>query len=146
MAVGKEIARLRPDVILMSTPHGVSDIGMCLASRLASARAISISDKCMSPERFQFYLGATATGSRDSYSLHCQPVTINLDGKRAIDLVNTLKASSKVGAMTGAFGGYGPPGACSRCWMHACIASVLNAHQLYERCRCCRHRHPSALG
>ena len=60
VAVGQEIAALRPDVILLSTPHGVTDL-----------------------ERFMLYLGPTAEGRSDAYCLCppcCDTVSVTLDG------------------------------------------------------------------
>ena len=61
-----------------------------------------------------FLLGPTAEGGSDEYCPCppcCSKVNVTLDGEGALDLVRHLRRQHNVGAMTSAFGGYGPPGA-----------------------------------
>ena len=86
--VGQTIADLNPDVIVLSTPHGIA-----------------------APEDFIFYLNPKGSGSADTDSCSCPPCCYNLsvsvDVKGTETLLSTLQADEeKVSFLTA----FGPPG------------------------------------
>ncbi|XP_064390780.1 protein TTE1956-like isoform X2 [Halichondria panicea] len=76
MKAGKLIEGLKPDLILLSTPHGVAD-----------------------QTNFQFYLNSKGFGSTDTDNCACPPccynVSVDLDQNVSKDLVIELKAMSR---------------------------------------------------
>ena len=84
-SVGEIISGLKPDVILLSTPHGIADL-----------------------DRFLFYLGAKGYGSADTdnYAGPYQ-LTVDLDSISSQSLVRELV---KLGENVSGLSAFGPPG------------------------------------
>lgn len=86
--VGKQITALKPDVIVLSTPHGIA-----------------------APEDFIFYFSPTAYGTADTDNCACPPCCYNLsvtmDTVATKMLINTLKSEKDQVSFLSAFG---PPG------------------------------------
>lgn len=86
--VGKQIQDLKPDIIVLSTPHGIA-----------------------SPEDFVFYLSPKGAGFSDTDNCACPPCCYNLsvvmDTKGTKSLVSTLKFEKENVSYLSAFG---PPG------------------------------------
>ncbi|XP_005112956.1 protein TTE1956 [Aplysia californica] len=87
--VGDEIASLQPDLIVLSTPHGIADL-----------------------KNFIFYLNPVASGYADTDNCNCPPccynVTVNVDVEMTEELVTGLGYRNVSG-----LSGYGPPGGSS---------------------------------
>lgn len=85
--VGKQIDALNPDLIFLSTPHGISDLN-----------------------NFVFYLNPNGYGKADTDNCQCPPccfsVKIKIDNSTSLNLVNFLKTCSNVSGLSG----FGPPG------------------------------------
>ena len=89
LTVGEQIQQLKPDLILLSTPHGVADV-----------------------KNFLFYLNDAASGSADTDNCDCPPccynITVALDNNTAISIEEQLRGEGlNVSGLT-AFGGLGP--------------------------------------
>ncbi|KAK3098992.1 hypothetical protein FSP39_024996 [Pinctada imbricata] len=86
--IGKEIASLQPNLVFLSTPHGISDLN-----------------------NFVFYYNPTASGFADTDNCQCPPccynVTVNLNMKVTSALLQVLSHSKNISALSG----FGPPGA-----------------------------------
>lgn len=84
--VGHNIADTDPDIVLLSTPHGVADLN-----------------------NFAFYLNPTGEGEADTDNCKCPPccyrVNVTLDCQIAKDIVEKLGKHKNI---TG-FSGFGPP-------------------------------------
>lgn len=85
--VGKQIGALDPDLIFLSTPHGISDLN-----------------------NFVFYLNPTGYGKADTDNCQCPPccfsVKIKIDNSTSLNLVKFFKTFSNVSGLSG----FGPPG------------------------------------
>ncbi|XP_038073874.1 uncharacterized protein LOC119741974 [Patiria miniata] len=84
-AVGEIISSLKPDLILLSTPHGIADL-----------------------EKFQFYLNPKGRGSADTDN-YVGPyrLAVDLDSISSQDLVREL---GKLGEHVSGLSAFGPPG------------------------------------
>ena len=86
--MGKQIEDLKPDTIVLSTPHGIA-----------------------APEDFIFYLSPKGSGFSDTDNCACPPCCYNLsvamDTKGSLTLVSTLKDENENVSYLSAFG---PPG------------------------------------
>ena len=74
MTLGTEIAKLSPDLILLSTPHGIADL-----------------------TQFLFYLNPQGFGWADTDNCGCPPccynVSVSIDANRSLELVEVLEVS-----------------------------------------------------
>ncbi|RUS70245.1 hypothetical protein EGW08_021990 [Elysia chlorotica] len=90
ITVGKEISKLNPEVILLSTPHGIADL-----------------------RNFVFYMNPTAEGFADTDNCVCPPccynASINIDANMTKMLINSLSQQGNVSGLSG----FGPPGQSS---------------------------------
>lgn len=86
-SVGAEIAKLQPDLVLLSTPHGVADL-----------------------TRFLFYLNPRGFGWADTDNCGCPPccynVSVAIDANRSVGIVQSLQS---LGANVSGLTAYGPP-------------------------------------
>ncbi|XP_021346048.1 uncharacterized protein LOC110445652 [Mizuhopecten yessoensis] len=85
--IGQHIDDLNPDIIFLSTPHGVAD-----------------SDK------FMLYLNSAGQGSADTDNIQCPPACFNISANFAYgiseDIVNLFKNTFKLSGLSA----FGPPG------------------------------------
>ncbi|CAG5114861.1 unnamed protein product [Candidula unifasciata] len=88
--VGEEIASLKPELILLSTPHGIADL-----------------------RNFVLYLNPVASGFADTDNCDCPPccynATVNVDTGMSQFIVEALGYQNNVSGLSG----YGPPGQSS---------------------------------
>jgi hypothetical protein len=86
--VGRHIRALEPDLIFISTPHGVSDL-----------------------QRFTFYVNPLANGTAETDNCKCPPccydVSVNMDAALALALATNLSAK---GLNVSGLSFFGPPG------------------------------------
>lgn len=86
-SVGQDIHALKPDIVFLSTPHGVAD-----------------------EERFVVYLNSVGEGGADTDNVHCPPACFNVTAKFAYDIaaeiVNTFKRKVNISGLSA----FGPPG------------------------------------
>lgn len=72
LEAGREAGRLAPDLVLLSTPHGVADL-----------------------TQFQFYLNSMGFGVADTDNCACPPccynVSVSMDKNRSTEIVHNLK-------------------------------------------------------
>ncbi|BFZ00578.1 hypothetical protein BsWGS_03620 [Bradybaena similaris] len=84
--VGEEIAALKPDLIVLSTPHGVSDL-----------------------RNFLLYLNPLASGIADTDNCHCPPccynVSVSVDTEMSQSIVEALGYEKNVSGLSA----FGPP-------------------------------------
>lgn len=84
--VGQQMQQLKPDLVFLSTPHGVADL-----------------------KNFLFYLNPQGQGHADTDNCQCPPccysVSVNLDTKMSADLVKSLGLAKNVSGLSA----YGPP-------------------------------------
>jgi hypothetical protein len=86
--VGRYIQRLAPDVLLLSTPHGVADL-----------------------HRFQIYLNARANGTATTDNCQCPPCCYDVDVPMDARLATVLVANlSRDGLNVSGTAFFGPPG------------------------------------
>lgn len=89
--VGRHIRTLEPDLIFLSTPHGVADM-----------------------QRFMFYLNPLANGSAETDNCKCPPccydVSVNIDASLSLALATNLSAR---GLNVSALSFFGPPATAS---------------------------------
>ena len=90
ITVGEEISKLNPDLILLSTPHGIADL-----------------------RNFVFYLNPAAYGTADTDNCACPPccynASINIDANMTMKVVSSLFHHRNVSGLSG----FGPPGQSS---------------------------------
>lgn len=84
--VGQQIQKLKPDLIFLSTPHGVADL-----------------------RNFIFYLNPLGKGSAETDNCQCPPccynVSVRFDTRLSSDLVKSLGVDQNVSGLAA----YGPP-------------------------------------
>lgn len=86
--VGQYIRKLEPDIILLSTPHGVSDL-----------------------KQFMFYMNNRANGSAQTDNCVCPPCCYDIDVKMDSKLTKNLVANlSEQGYNISGLSFFGPPG------------------------------------
>ncbi|XP_041366426.1 uncharacterized protein LOC121381246 isoform X2 [Gigantopelta aegis] len=85
--IGQIVISLAPDIIFLSTPHGISDLN-----------------------NFVFYLNPTGAGYADTDNCQCPPccykVNASLDSRRSEEIVSEFGTARNVSGLSG----YGPPG------------------------------------
>lgn len=88
--VGQQIEQLRPDLIFLSTPHGVADL-----------------------RNFVFYLNPLGKGYAEMDNCKCPPccydVSVRFDTQLSSDMVRSLGVNQNVSGLAA----YGPPGESS---------------------------------
>ena len=89
-SVGEEISKLNPDVVLLSSPHGIADL-----------------------RNFIFYMNPAASGFADTDNCVCPPccynASINIDTNLTKEVIARLNHNSNVSGLSG----FGPPGQSS---------------------------------
>ncbi|XP_033750168.1 protein CA_C1420-like [Pecten maximus] len=85
--IGEHIGHLNPDLIFLSTPHGVADLN-----------------------RFGLYLNSAGKGNADTDNIHCPPACFNVSANFACDIAEDIASKYKhVLNLTG-LTAFGPPG------------------------------------